>query len=125
MTTPKRLITQKSRAQLAIMGRCLMVGAVLGVSSSVFAGPWLGFTKLTQVYPHPEGVSVNTEHSYPQYSNCDEGRRFNLPVDHPNYEVMADALVEGFIAGKDFNLNIKTSGSEEVCQPEIDRFRVR
>ena len=92
--------------------------------SVAYADPWSGYTNITGLYPYVGGLIFNTEYANQELSTCDNGHRFQIAIDHPNYQLMSSALLAAFISGKQVNFNIE-SGQQPTCQPKINRFMVR
>lgn len=56
-------------------------------------GPWHGYTQVTHLYPATGGYFFLVSDPLPDYSSCDNSRRFSIPLDHPNYEAMVSTLM--------------------------------
>lgn len=96
----------------------------LSLSSTVFADPWSGKTKIKWLYPSQSGYHFGTtDYANKDLSTCDAGTRFHIPLDHPNYEAMVSSLIAAFAVEKDVNINIDGEGGE-LCSPSINRMFV-
>jgi hypothetical protein len=99
---------------------------LLILSSTCFADPWSGWTKILILYPHSSGINIITEYKNTDLSSCDGGGRFLLSNNHPNYNALASALIAAFTAEKQVHLNIDGEKlTQPVCSPTINRFMVK
>lgn len=105
--------------------RKLGVLAILALSACYsFADPWHGYTKVTHLYPAKFGYIFLVDSPLTDYSSCDNGKRFMIDLNHPNYEAMVSTLLLAYAAGKDVHINLEDRTST-TCSPAIDRFMVR
>lgn len=94
----------------------------LTFSEAIWAEPWSTLTNVIEVYPNTTGLVFVTSYANTQISTCDNGKRFSISKDHPNYDVMASAMLAAFMAGEKIVFHIESG--QNGCQPTIDRFRV-
>src|SRR5690606_11605535 len=91
-------------------------------STAATAEPWSEMADVTTVYPHTEALIFVTTYVNTQISTCDNGRRFSISKDHPNYDVMVSTMLAAFMGSKRITFHIESN--QQDCQPTIDRFRV-
>lgn len=73
------------------------------LSASIIADPWVpesGYTKITNLYPAWNDLSFMVANGNADYSTCDDGKRFSVRIDHPNYQVLSSAIMMAFVANK-------------------------
>lgn len=85
------------------------------------ADPWHGYTKITHLYPSNDGMIFMVEDPLPEFSACDDGKRFLISINHPNYDVMVSSLLLAYSVGKSIRINLNTI-SNTTCSPSINRF---
>ncbi|WHI50447.1 hypothetical protein P3339_18690 [Microbulbifer sp. MLAF003] len=90
----------------------------ISISVSAETTKWLAPDNIQEFYPDRGGVNVVLAKVSSDYSICNDGRRFYLPLTHPNYEVTSSTLLTSFASGKRVKLIIKQISG---CAPEIDR----
>src|SRR5690606_3189624 len=100
----------------------ILLSILLMFSKVVSAEPWSTLTNVVEVYPNTTELVFVTSYANTHISTCDNGRRFSISKDHPNYDVMASAMLAAFMAGEKIVFHIESG--QNGCQPTIDRFRV-
>lgn len=100
----------------------VLLSVVLMFSKALSAEPWSTLTNVIEVYPNAAGLVFVTSYVNAQISTCDNGKRFSISKDHPNYEVMVSTMLAAFMAGEKIVFHIESG--QNGCQPTIDRFRV-
>lgn len=103
-------------------GKFILLSMCLVLSKVVSAEPWSTLTNVIEVYPNTAGLVFVTSYANTQISTCDNGKRFSISKDHPNYDVMASAMLAAFMADEKIVFHIESG--QNGCQPTIDRFRV-
>lgn len=98
-----------------------LVGFIFFLPIFAFADPWVGYSKISYLYPTSAGYAFLLQVSLPERSLCDEGRRFSIPLSHPNYNAMVSSLMMAFASGKSIKINLVT-GEAPTCSPSVDRF---
>lgn len=93
-------------------------------SMCAVADPWHGYTKIIHLYPASDAFNFLVEDPLPEYSACDNGRRFSVPLDHPNYQALISSLMMAFASDRTIRMNLD-SRSSAVCSPTINRVFVR
>ena len=102
-----------------------MIIALLTVAY-VHADPWVGFTKVTHLYPTSNSYIFLVEEKHPELSSCDLGRRFSIALDNPNYDALVSSLLLAFASGKEVYINVDGEGPNlPTCSPTINRFMVK
>ncbi|GAA4877768.1 hypothetical protein GCM10023333_08780 [Ferrimonas pelagia] len=84
---------------------------------------WSGFVQLGHLYPSREGLTFTSSHT-DDISTCDNGRRFIILIEHPNYQVMSSTLLTAWLVDANVSLNYKTN-IEPLCGVPINRIIVR
>ena len=102
--------------------KMVLLSIFLMFSKVVSAEPWSTLTNVIEVYPNTVGLVFVTSYANTQISTCDNGKRFSISKDHPNYDVMASAMLAAFMADEKIVFHIESG--QNGCQPTIDRFRV-
>ncbi|TVZ37845.1 hypothetical protein P886_2191 [Alteromonadaceae bacterium 2753L.S.0a.02] len=92
-------------------------------AGQVSADPWSGTTRIKWLYPSADGLIFISEYANPDISSCENGSRYLIPLNHPNYNVLASALIAAFMAEKSISFNID-SDQPRSCIPTINRFHV-
>ena len=97
---------------------------LLVVSSSLaIADTWTNPSKINRIYPTDVGLNIVLEdYANKNLSSCNNGQRYLVPIDHPNYEVYASAMMMAFVSGKKVYMFIKNQALD--CSLTIDRFMV-
>lgn len=106
--------------------RRILALTILGALPHVAnAEPWLSPHNIRLLYPSTSGYVFAIDYSYPEYSSCDNGGRFLISIDHPNYEAMVSTLIAAYLSGDRITLNVDSEGlSGPVCGPTVNRFMV-
>ena len=99
-----------------------LVFGMFSGSSNAYAAEWLAWDEILLLYPHGGGVNVIMKTATHPTSQCEGGRRFNLPANAANYEAKASSLIAAFTAG--FKVQIALVDPATTCSPSIDRFMV-
>ncbi|WNZ57002.1 hypothetical protein [Microbulbifer sp. JTAC008] len=92
--------------------------ASISISVSAETTEWLDADSLQEFFPDDGGVNVVLDTVTSNYSSCNNGRRFYLPMTHPNYEVTSSTLLTSFASGKKVKLVINQTSA---CAPEIQK----
>lgn len=95
----------------------------VGILLSPFciADPWHGYTKVTHLYPSHDGYFFFVKDGLPSQSTCDNGRRFYVALDHPNYQALVSALMVAYTADVRVRFNIN-GRVEPDCAASINRL---
>lgn len=89
--------------------------AFLGLSSMfAVADPWHGYTKFTYLYPASDAFHFIVADGLPEYSACDNGKRFSVPLNHPNYQALISSLMMAFASDRHIRMNLDNRSSA-VC----------
>lgn len=97
----------------------------LGFNSMyALADPWHGYTKIIYLYPASDAFHFLVVDGLPEYSACDNGKRFSVPLNHPNYQALISSLMMAFASDRHIRINLD-SRSGAVCSPTINRVFVR
>ncbi|MDX3775258.1 hypothetical protein QE250_14150 [Chromatiaceae bacterium AAb-1] len=102
---------------------------LLAVFLAVFSGSATsativsGWTKIIELYPTREGLMFITEYKNVSLSTCEDGARFALKPENPEYTTQSSAIIAAFIAQKEINMTIEVRPA--ACNGVVDRFRVR
>ncbi|GLX85932.1 hypothetical protein tloyanaT_21840 [Thalassotalea loyana] len=94
------------------------------LSCSVQCGTWVNNVKIEALYPTTAGLVFIVDAPNLSLSNCDGGRRYIIPMSHPNYDVLSSSLLLAFSMDKDTNINVDDVESP-ICQPTINRIYVK
>lgn len=86
------------------------------------AETWSDITHVTQLYPYAGGLIFTTDYANESLSSCNEGKRFSISIDHPNYQVMVSAMMTAYVAGKSIQFNVDSQ--PKTCMPTINRFQM-
>lgn len=98
----------------------LFVATTLLVNSS-FADPWHGPTKIERLYPTSDFFAFIVSTPLESQSACDNGRRFHIARDNPNYDALVSALMLAYTMGKEITININGNDTAQ-CSASINRF---
>ncbi|WP_444943503.1 hypothetical protein ACJJIK_18320 [Microbulbifer sp. ZKSA006] len=99
-----------------------LLAVTLVISANAFSNEiWHGYTGIDYLYPASSGYYVLVTNALPEYSLCDAGKRFYIPLTHANYDSLVDTLIAAAVSNKEIRINIG-SPSEASCAPEINRM---
>lgn len=96
--------------------------SLFAFTTFVNAGSWSSTVNVTKLYPYNGGLIFNTDYVNTNISTCDNGTRYSISIDHPNYQVLASAMMAAFMAGNKVVFNINDQNPS--CMPTINRFMV-
>ncbi|WP_265462775.1 hypothetical protein [Aeromonas salmonicida] len=90
------------------------------------AEQWIGYTKITALYPANDGMVFLVAEPHPEVSSCDGGQRLQIPLTHPNYNTMVSTLIMAFTTSKEVYLNVSTEKLKvPTCAAPVNRFMVK
>ncbi len=102
--------------------RKIIVASITLFTASASAGTvWLSKDNISEFYPHSSGTFIVMAAAKSKYSQCNNGKRYNLDKRNKNYETINKALAMAFALEKPVKLVIAT---EHTCAPRIDRVVV-
>lgn len=93
------------------------------VSSSVIADPWHEYTNIEQLYPSFDGYYFIVGTPLTSQSACDNGKRFHIKLDHPNYDALVSSLMFAHATGKKIRMNIDGNSTPQ-CSASVNRFTI-
>jgi hypothetical protein len=94
--------------------------------SLAHADPWVGYTKVLNLYPTSTTYIFIVDAKHPELSSCDLGRRFSIALDNPNYDALVSTLLLAYASGKEVYINVNGADyNGAVCSPTINRLMVK
>ena len=95
---------------------------LLGWTVSARAEVWSGPTRIVSVYPTSTEYLFVTEYRNTTYSTCDNGGRWAISRNYPNYAAMVASLLAAFAADK--QISIVIDELPPSCNGLVNRFHV-
>ncbi len=102
----------------------LLVNILLLVAANTHSGTINIEDHLAYVHPTESGFSLTYENDSNPLSTCNDGKRFNIALSHPNYDALVSTVLAAHFGNRKVRIYVDDS-QPPSCAPLIQSLLVR